>query len=167
MTTGSAKQNQTGPDSWLGGIINYLEDCGKPTADLLTIKLMLNSIISMQNVKFMTMDIKKFYLNTPLKWYEYLHLKLADIPPDVIEWYALQEKATMAGYMWRYAKECLACPRQDYWHKSYWRNSWQTTNIIKANTPLGCGDMTQGTFSFVLLLMIFTSNMSAETMLNI
>ena len=48
-----------------GNRINYPEDCGTLTVDLLTIKLMLNSIISTQNAKFMTMDIKNFYLNTP------------------------------------------------------------------------------------------------------
>ena len=33
----------------------------------------------------MMMDIKNFYLNTPLKHYKYLPLKLADIPQDVLE----------------------------------------------------------------------------------
>ena len=31
----------------------------------------------------MTMDIKIFYLNTPLKGFEYLQLKMSDIPEDV------------------------------------------------------------------------------------
>ena len=52
------------------------------TADLLSIKLLLNSVISTPNAKFMTMDIKNFYLNTPLKWYEYLLLKLDNIPEN-------------------------------------------------------------------------------------
>ena len=52
----------------------------------------------------MTMDIKIFYLNTLLKRYKYLHLKLADIPPDVIEQCVLHEKATDDG--WVYVKIC-------------------------------------------------------------
>ena len=63
-----------------GNKINYPEDWGTPTADLLTIKLLLNSVISIPNAKFMTMDIKIFYFNTPLNWYEYLQLKSEDIP---------------------------------------------------------------------------------------
>ena len=55
-----------------GDIINYPEDCGTPMADLLTVKLLLNSVISMPEAQYMTMDIKDFYLNTPLKRYEYL-----------------------------------------------------------------------------------------------
>ena len=55
-----------------GDRINYLEDCGTPMADLLTVKLLLNSVISTPEARYMTMDIKDFYLNTPLKRYEYL-----------------------------------------------------------------------------------------------
>ena len=47
--------------------INYPGNCGTPIADLLTARLLLNSIISTPKAKFMTMDIKNFYLNTPLK----------------------------------------------------------------------------------------------------
>jgi hypothetical protein len=36
-----------------------------PTANLLTIKLLINSIISTQGVKFMTMDIKDFLFEYP------------------------------------------------------------------------------------------------------
>jgi hypothetical protein len=48
-----------------GNLINYPGDCGTPTVDLLTVKHMFNSIISTPNVKFMTIDIKDFYLMTP------------------------------------------------------------------------------------------------------
>jgi hypothetical protein len=43
-----------------------------PTADLLTIKLLINSTISTQGAKFMTMDIKDFYLITPMARYKYM-----------------------------------------------------------------------------------------------
>jgi hypothetical protein len=54
-----------------GNLINYPGNCGTPTADLLTVKLLLNSIISTPNTKFMSIDIKDFYLNTPMACYEY------------------------------------------------------------------------------------------------
>ena len=47
----------------------------------------------------MTIDIKDFYLCTPLKRYEYLRLKLDDIPQDVIEHYGLADKA-VDGYVY-------------------------------------------------------------------
>jgi hypothetical protein len=49
-----------------GNQINYPGNCGTPTADLLTVKLLLNSIISTQYAKFMTFDIKDYYLMTPM-----------------------------------------------------------------------------------------------------
>ncbi len=55
-----------------GDRVHYPGDTGTPTADILTVKLLLNSIISTPNAKFMTMDIKDFYLNTPMARYEYM-----------------------------------------------------------------------------------------------
>ena len=55
-----------------GDRINYDGDCGTPSADLLTIKLLLNSVISTEGARFMTLDIKNFYLGTPLEKYEYM-----------------------------------------------------------------------------------------------
>jgi hypothetical protein len=59
-----------------GNLVNYPGDCGTPTADLLTVKLLLNSIIFTPNAKFMTLNLKDFYLMTPMKRYEYFHMKL-------------------------------------------------------------------------------------------
>ena len=48
-------------------LVNYPGDCGTPTSDLLTVKLLLNSIISTPNAEFMTLDLKDFYLMMPIK----------------------------------------------------------------------------------------------------
>ena len=48
----------------------------------------------------MTMGIKKFYLNTPLKRYEYLRLKINDIPEDIQQQYELRKKATSEGWVY-------------------------------------------------------------------
>ncbi|KAL7475598.1 hypothetical protein ACHAW6_001508 [Cyclotella cf. meneghiniana] len=48
----------------------------------------------------MTVDIKNFYLNTPLKWYEYLKLCLTDLSNDVMEQYNLKDKATSHGFVY-------------------------------------------------------------------
>ena len=59
-----------------GDKINYPGDCGTPTADLLTVKILFNSIVSTPGAKFMTLDIKDFYLMTPMDRYEYFRMKL-------------------------------------------------------------------------------------------
>ena len=48
-----------------GSRIDAEMDCGTPTASLFTVKMLLNSVISTKGAKFMTLDIKDFYLNTP------------------------------------------------------------------------------------------------------
>ncbi|KAL7551824.1 hypothetical protein ACHAWF_015016 [Thalassiosira exigua] len=82
-----------------GNRINYPGDCGTPTADLLTVKLLFNSVISTEGAKFMTMDISNFYLNTPLKRKEYVRMKLDNFPSDVIDHYNLKAKATKDGFV--------------------------------------------------------------------
>ena len=79
-------------------------DCGTPTADLLTTKLLLNSVISTPGAKFMTIDISNFYLNTLLSRYKYMRMKLDIFHGDVIAAYNLCEKVEPNGYV--YIKVC-------------------------------------------------------------
>jgi hypothetical protein len=85
-----------------GDRVHYPGDAGTPTTNLLTVNVMLliNSTISTAEAKFMTMDIKDFYLNTPMAQYKYIQLKLSDILADIIEHYKLNEIATPNGYVY-------------------------------------------------------------------
>ncbi len=83
-----------------GNRINYPGEVGTPTADMLLVKCMLNSVISTMNAKFMCIDISNFYLNTPMPRYEYLKLKLTDVPAEIISEYGLQKKATEDGHIY-------------------------------------------------------------------
>ena len=75
-------------------------ECGTPTASVITIKLLLNSVISTPGARFMTNDIKDFYLNTPLDRPEYLQMKLSYFPEDVTEHYKLKEKVDSKGWVY-------------------------------------------------------------------
>ena len=83
-----------------GDRINYPEDMGTLTADMTLIKILLNSIISTKDAQCVTLDIKDFYLNTPMKRYKYMRLKLADIPEEIIEEYKLREIVTDGNYVY-------------------------------------------------------------------
>ena len=52
--------------------VKYHEYCGTPAMDIFTIKLLLNIIISTPGACFMNLDIKYFYLMTPMEQYEYM-----------------------------------------------------------------------------------------------
>ena len=73
-----------------GDRINYPGEVATPTADLLVAKILFNSTISTPGAKFMTMDISKFYLNSPLLRPEYIRLKISDIPEEIIKEYHLR-----------------------------------------------------------------------------
>jgi len=99
-----------------GNLINYPGDCGTPTSDLLTIKLMFNSIISTPNAKFMTIDIKDFYLMTTMGRFEYFRMKLELFPEDIIEEYGLRDKVDADGN--EYDEECTASLKPESSRKS-------------------------------------------------
>ena len=65
-------------------------------AEMLVAKLLFNSVISTHGARFMTMDIAKFYLMTPLK-VEYVKIKLRDIPEEIIIKYKLRDLVTPDG----------------------------------------------------------------------
>ena len=83
-----------------GNKINCPGNVSTPTADLLTVKLLLNSVISTKGAKFMTVDIANVYLCTPLPQKEYLRIKLADFPDSIIEQYNLKQKMTLEGFVY-------------------------------------------------------------------
>jgi hypothetical protein len=82
-----------------GNLINHPNNCGTLTANILTIKLLFNSVISMPNAKFMTIDIKNFYLMTPMDYHKYFRMKLELFPQDIIDEYALCDKVDANGYV--------------------------------------------------------------------
>ena len=49
-----------------GDRIDYPGEGRTKTEDLTTIKCLFNSVVSIANVKFMSPDVKNFYLNTPM-----------------------------------------------------------------------------------------------------
>ena len=80
-----------------GDRVKYPVDCGTPTVSLTTVKLLLDSIVSTMNAYLMKIDIKDFYLNTPMARSEYICLKLIDLPKSVVLQYNIEAKATRDG----------------------------------------------------------------------
>jgi hypothetical protein len=139
-----------------GNLVNYPDDCGTPTADLLTVKLLFNNIISTPNCKFMTIDIKDFYLMTPMDRYEYFRMKLEVFPPDIIEEYGLRDKVNTNGNVFcevrrgMYGLPQAGIIAQDLLTKQlnkagyyqskitpgYWRHNWQPISFtLVVDTP--------------------------------
>jgi hypothetical protein len=48
----------------------------------------------------MTLDVKNFYLNMPMVRYEYVHIKINDIPDEIIVEYNLKDKVTSDSHIY-------------------------------------------------------------------
>eukprot|EP00804_Cyclotella_cryptica_P015695 CCRYP_018924-RA/>CCRYP_018924-RA protein AED:0.15 eAED:0.15 QI:0/-1/0/1/-1/1/1/0/1314 len=69
------------------------------TADLTTSKILWNSTLSTEGARYMTADVKNFYLCTPMERYQYMKMKASLIPDEFIQAYNLQEKI-YKGFVW-------------------------------------------------------------------
>ena len=81
-----------------GYIVHYPGYCRTTTVALPTVTLLLNSMVSTSGAIYMTLDIKDFYVNTPMKRSEYIPMKLSDLPEDFIKQYKLAAKTTKDTY---------------------------------------------------------------------
>ena len=60
----------------------------------------------------MTIDIKNFYLNTPMERFEYMRLKLSNLPDDFVERYNLEPKEEKTDRSTsRSDEECMDIPK--------------------------------------------------------
>jgi hypothetical protein len=83
-----------------GNKINYPRDCGTPTVDMFTVKLHLNSVISTKGARYCTIDLKDFYLMTPMTHPAYMRMKIKDLSEEFVTMYNLPDKATLDGYVY-------------------------------------------------------------------
>ena len=74
-----------------GNLIEYPGNTRTETSDIITFKLLVNSTISTKGARFICIDVKIFYLNTPMGRYEYMRLPIDLIPEEIIEKYNLRD----------------------------------------------------------------------------
>ena len=85
-----------------GDKLSYNDDPGSPAASLLETKILINSVISdaKTGARFMSLDLKDYFLATPMERPEYMKVLLKYFPTDIQEKYKLQEKVTPTGYIY-------------------------------------------------------------------
>ena len=82
-----------------GDRLEYQGELSTKTAGLTTITLLLNSVVSSTGPKFMTSDVKKLYLNTPMDEPEYMKIPVRLIPDEIKVEYKVRE-FEHAGYVY-------------------------------------------------------------------
>jgi hypothetical protein len=72
-----------------GNRIEYAGDVATPGADLITVKCLLNSVVSTPGAKCLAADAANFYLGTPLPGFEYMRIPVKIIPACIMKQYNL------------------------------------------------------------------------------
>ena len=60
-------------------------DVGTPTGSLDFIKIIIHNVLSRRNARFVSLDFKNFYLQTPIERSKYVRINFSDIPQEFIE----------------------------------------------------------------------------------
>jgi hypothetical protein len=76
-----------------GDIIDYSGDVATSTAHITTFKSLVNSTLSTEAAAKMMMDIKNYYIGTPLPQYEYMKMLLSRFLEEIIQKYNLNALA--------------------------------------------------------------------------
>jgi hypothetical protein len=83
-----------------GNLIDFPGDVATKTADLVTIKALMNDIISTPGARARAIDIKDFYLNNPLPSKEYIRFHKDIIPEAIWAQYNLDDYVDHNGYVY-------------------------------------------------------------------
>ena len=85
-----------------GDKLEYESDPSSPAASILETKILINSVISEidKNAHFMTLDLKDFFLASPMERPEYMKLLYKHIPDDIRQRYNLDKLVAQDGYIY-------------------------------------------------------------------
>ena len=73
-----------------------------------TFKILVNSTLSTPGGKCLGLDVKNYYLGTPMDNNEYMFIPINQIPQAIID-----ITRTMAKSTWKFAGICTAFPKQE------------------------------------------------------
>ena len=112
-------------------------DVVTPTGSLDLVKLIINSVLLCRNVRFVSFDLKNFYLQTPMERSEYLRIKFSDIPQKFIEEYDLS-KAVQNGWIYfEILRRCYGLPQSGRLANGFLRTCLEKAGYYEYTTTPG------------------------------
>ena len=82
-----------------GDRLTYDNETAAPAANLLEAKLIINSTISTPNARFITADIKDFFLSSIMPTAEYMKMHIDEIPRDIVSKYNMENLQDKNNYV--------------------------------------------------------------------
>jgi hypothetical protein len=76
-----------------GDRFNYSRDIATSTADITTFKILINSTLSTEDAAMMMVEIKDYYIGTPLPQFEYMKLFVSRFTEEIVQKYNLNALA--------------------------------------------------------------------------
>jgi hypothetical protein len=118
-----------------GNRICYPGNVGTNMASLELVKLLLNSVLSRKGAHFSTIDIKNFYLDTPMPDPEYVRIKISDIPDKFFTEYNLGGCDRDGWIYFEIRKSCYGLPQAGILANDLLCSRLLTEGFYAASTP--------------------------------
>ena len=115
-----------------GNLCICLYDVSAPTSDMTTAKLLFNSVISTPGARFITLNLKNFYLKTPLPQPRYMKIKIDILLNEIIKNTTCATFSTTSMCISKLRWACMDFLEQASWPKISSRSDsshMATTNI--------------------------------------
>ena len=120
-----------------GGHIKYPGDLGTPTGSLELVKMIINSVLSRYNARFVCFDAANFYLQTPMANPEYVRIKLSAIPQEIIDEYDLTTYIHNGWIYYELVRGCYGLPQSGRLTNDILRTRLEKAGYYEAATTPG------------------------------
>ena len=120
-----------------GNRICYHGDVGTPTGSLELVKIVINSVLSCRDARFVAFDVRIFYLATPMDRLEFFRICLEDIPKDFIEEYNPIPYANNGWIYFEIIKGCYCLPQAGMLSNDSLHMRLNNTGYYKTTTTPG------------------------------
>ena len=101
-----------------GNLIDYPGNLSMKVANMTTFKILVNSTLSTPGACWLGLDVKNYYLGTPMEDYEYMFIPSPPSPMKSSHTTNSETLSTTAKSTWRYVVECMVFPRPASWPKT-------------------------------------------------
>ena len=123
------------------------KEVATPTAEMLVAKILFNRVISTRGAWFMTIDISNFYLMTPLKWLEYIRVKIYPRKSSTNTNKYTRKSTKWEWYTYRSQKACTDYHRQSSLQTNSSNNASTSRDTSRANWCPGCGNTSRDQYN--------------------
>ncbi len=120
-----------------GNHICFPGDVGTNTASLELFKLLLNSVLLRKGARFSIIDLKNFYLDTPMPDPEYVRIKISNIPAEFIEGYKLTGSDRDGWIYFEICQGCYGLPQVGILANNLLQSCLITSGCYEADSTLG------------------------------